>query len=279
MFRLSMVIARENSSERFGREKSLYLLEDLVAEANLALVEALPRYNPDRCPYFPVYAARVIRDRVRATLLKTSLHSSITMPAAWVRVARIAAYTVNDLQKTLGRAATTEETQEMLRKHCLIWARDHLTDNQKALPEKEQQKLMKAKLIKQGIWGAINHYDDIVSISRKTKSLDSPVTYDSGTSQVDLIDTATLVGGGGIDALDASMLRSDMAHALKNLTERERNIIVKRFGLDGGSPMTYATLAPMFNLSAERIRQIEAGVFQKLRSPEFSSLFEYMNGN
>jgi len=274
MFRLVMVISRELATERFGKERSLSMLEDLVSEANVALVEALPRYDPARCPTFAVCAGRVIRDRVRASL---TIGSALQVPSAWLRVKRIAATRVPELVMELGRTPTLEEIQEALLVRCMAWAYDHLTPEQQKLDADEREELMRAKLRKQGMLGGIERYEDVMRYTQATTSLDAPVGDEGGSTYGDFLAEPT--GDEVFDAVEMDALRTDVANALAALNERERDIILHRFGWVDGESWTYAKLAPRYGVSAERVRQIEASVLSKLRGPAFSRLAGYLPGH
>jgi DNA-directed RNA polymerase sigma subunit (sigma70/sigma32) len=58
---------------------------------------------------------------------------------------------------------------------------------------------------------------------------------------------------------------------MRVLTERERTIVIMRFGLDGDEPATSAAIASRLRLSSERVRQIEARALSKLRHPSVES--------
>ncbi len=65
-----------------------------------------------------------------------------------------------------------------------------------------------------------------------------------------------------------------LLEALDMLTEREKQVISMRFGLEGGEAQTLAELSKHFNLTRERIRQIELKTLEKLRQPEMMKLFD-----
>ena len=73
--------------------------------------------------------------------------------------------------------------------------------------------------------------------------------------------------------LSFQFLRDVVHKAVDDLPERDRNFIQMRFGLDGRDPMSIREIAEEFGLSRERVRQIEARVFEKLRrsNPELAS--------
>ena len=66
------------------------------------------------------------------------------------------------------------------------------------------------------------------------------------------------------------MLKLQIAEALDKLSERERRIIVLRFGLEDGKFRTLEEVGREFGITRERIRQIEAKALRKLRHPSYS---------
>ena len=66
------------------------------------------------------------------------------------------------------------------------------------------------------------------------------------------------------------LLKSQIGDALSKLTERERKIIVLRFGLEDGRFRTLEEVGREFGITRERIRQIEAKALRKLRHPSYS---------
>ena len=73
-----------------------------------------------------------------------------------------------------------------------------------------------------------------------------------------------------VDVVLDGQLREQLYDALQKLPDRERRIIDLRFGLSDGDPRTLQEIAEEFELSRERIRQIEGEVLRKLRHPHFS---------
>ena len=66
---------------------------------------------------------------------------------------------------------------------------------------------------------------------------------------------------------DSDELRSGIDNALNTLTDREKRVLILRFGLDGGEPQTFDEVGAIFGVSRERIRQIEAKALRKMRHP------------
>ena len=72
------------------------------------------------------------------------------------------------------------------------------------------------------------------------------------------------------DAAANSMLKEQLAEELKTLTEREEKVLKLRFGLEDGRGRTLEEVGKMFDVTRERIRQIEAKALRKLRHPSRS---------
>jgi RNA polymerase primary sigma factor len=70
------------------------------------------------------------------------------------------------------------------------------------------------------------------------------------------------------------LLRESIGSALHTLEEREREVLTMRFGLDGEEPRTFDAIGRCFNLSSERIRQIEFKALRKLRHPTRQRFFD-----
>lgn len=270
--KLVMLIARENLEDRYGRDRVHDMLPDLVAEALVALTQAVVDFDPERCPTFSTYAARRIRDHVRMMLTK---EGPLRLAPSWSRLKRIAAVRIPALQTRLGRAPTREEMQADLLSACLEWAEKRLTPEQAALPMPERRAAMMDKLRKQGMLGAIRDLDDVLVATQSVTSLDSPIGDGNGSTLGDLISG----GDGGVsDGIEHEELHRDLMQALAELTERERQILMHRFGFVDGTNWTYQRIADNHNVTAERIRQIERNVLARLASPhgQFNTLASHL---
>lgn len=272
-WRLAWLIVREQAEERFGKDRATDMLPDLLSEANFALVKAALEFDPRQTPRFSTYAARVIRDHTRAVL---SRDGYVRLAPSWGRVKRLAATRLPEMTHELGRRPTIVELQADLTKRCLEWALDHLTDDQKILPVVQRKKLALAKLRKQGMLGAIRDIEDILVVSQSVVSLDGPVGDEGGGTLGDTVvrdepDSA-------LDTVELGELHEKIMQALATLTDREREIVLLRYGFDGSEGWTYSMIAERFNVSSERIRQIERGALEKLAGPEggFGSLLGYL---
>ena len=101
-----------------------------------------------------------------------------------------------------------------------------------------------------------------------TLSLEKPVGEDGESQLSEFIQDEDIPPP--VDVVLDGQLREQLYDALQKLPPRERRIIDLRFGLSDGDPRTLQEIAEEFDLSRERIRQIEGEVLRKLRHPHFS---------
>jgi RNA polymerase primary sigma factor len=106
---------------------------------------------------------------------------------------------------------------------------------------------------------------EILRYAQDPLSLDSPLGEEDDSSLADFIED--LNAETPSDMATKMMLQQAVDDALGELTERERDIVRLRFGLDGGQPKTLEDVGREFNVTRERIRQIEAKTLAKLRHP------------
>jgi RNA polymerase primary sigma factor len=107
---------------------------------------------------------------------------------------------------------------------------------------------------------------DLLRLNVDTISLEQPVGDGDDFALSDMIaDTSA----SGPDALAAAHLLGDAIHeVLGHLDERERQVVIMRFGLEGGSPATLEEVGRAFGITRERVRQIEGKTIAKLRRPD-----------
>lgn len=273
-FRLVNLIAREQATKRYpSRDRLAEMLPDLINEGNLALTEAVQKYDPTRGPYFTSYAARAIRDRVRYVLSRSV---PVRMSASWSRIQRIARRTIPEMHDQLGRAPTTPELQAVLLEKCMVWAEGRLTPDQARLPKKQRHEAMLSKLRKQGMLGAIDAVEEILGLGQGVASLDAAVGSEGDSTLGDLV--AAEGDDRLFDDLELDELRAALQTVLASLTERERMIVLYRYGFVDGESWTYDRISQLYDVSSERIRQIEKAVLEKLRSPsaQFSGLSAFL---
>lgn len=108
---------------------------------------------------------------------------------------------------------------------------------------------------------------DILIASESVTSIDIPLTADDSDSAMvkDVVKDEQAVDP--YEEAEAEGLRTCIAALVSTLETREADIITKRFGLNGESPLTLEEIGKIYNLSKERIRQIEQDALRKLRNP------------
>ena len=106
---------------------------------------------------------------------------------------------------------------------------------------------------------------EIMQIAREPASLETPIGEEDDSNLGDFVaDANVLTPEGNVESV---MLREHIDTLLGDLKERERQVIVLRFGLEDGHPRTLEEVGREFNVTRERIRQIEAKALRKLRNP------------
>jgi len=107
-----------------------------------------------------------------------------------------------------------------------------------------------------------------LKVMRVPLSLETPIGEDEGFHLSDLIEDRSRVSP--VEALLNVNLKERTAHVLRTLTEREEKILKMRFGIEDGQEHTLEEVGESFDVTRERIRQIEAKALRKLRHPSRS---------
>ena len=106
---------------------------------------------------------------------------------------------------------------------------------------------------------------ELLRLAQEPVSLETPVGEEEDAHLEDFIQDEE--AGIPVDEAGRQLLRRELMSVLKSLTPREERVITLRFGLDDGRPRTLEELGKEFNVTRERIRQIEAKALRKLRHP------------
>ena len=106
---------------------------------------------------------------------------------------------------------------------------------------------------------------EIMQIAREPASLETPIGEEDDSNLGDFVADNNIVTPEG--NVESVMLREHIDALLGDLKERESQVIVLRFGLEDGHPRTLEEVGKEFNVTRERIRQIEAKALRKLRNP------------
>ncbi|HWK79901.1 MAG TPA: RNA polymerase sigma factor RpoD [Thermomicrobiales bacterium] len=134
------------------------------------------------------------------------------------------------------------------------------------------QQILEREPTQEEIARAMDISDDkvrqVIDVARHPVSLEAPVGSEGDAFLGDFIEDDTMPAP--IEVASQGLLRSQIGDALDKLTERERRIIVLRYGLDDGRFRTLEEVGRDFGITRERIRQIEAKALRKLRHPSSS---------
>jgi RNA polymerase primary sigma factor len=106
---------------------------------------------------------------------------------------------------------------------------------------------------------------EVMKIAQEPISLETPIGAEEDSHLGDFIEDPEAVAPA--EAASVTMLKQKMGDVLRNLTDRERKVLVLRFGLEDGHQRTLEEVGQEFGVTRERIRQIEAKALRKLRHP------------
>ncbi|MEA2524262.1 MAG: polymerase primary sigma factor [Thermomicrobiales bacterium] len=134
------------------------------------------------------------------------------------------------------------------------------------------QQILEREPTQEEIARAMDISDDkvrqVLDVSRHPISLEAPVGQEGDAFLGDFIEDESMPQP--LELASQQLLKSQISDALNKLTDRERKIIVLRFGLEDGRFRTLEEVGREFGITRERIRQIEAKALRKLRHPSYS---------
>jgi RNA polymerase primary sigma factor len=109
---------------------------------------------------------------------------------------------------------------------------------------------------------------EVLKLSKMPLSLESPIGEDGDSDLGDFVEDRTTLPPAEVASRE--LLKAQLTKLLSELSDRERRVLLLRFGLEDDRPRTLEEVGKEFNVTRERIRQIEAKALRKLRHPSRS---------
>ena len=202
-------------------------LSDLINEGNIGLITAIDKFEPEKGYHFISYAVWWIRQSIMKAISEKG------------RAIRLPLNRANELV-TIQKASKT--------------LMDEMNTTEPSVEDISEATGIDSATVK-----------DLLKASSDVISFDSPIKKgeDSDSTFGDFIEDESK--GPEEQVLDSS-LKSDVRSLLSVLSDKEKNIIEMRYGLNGNKPMSLKEIGDSFSLTKERIRQIEKRALEKLRA-------------
>lgn len=211
-------------------ENTGFGLMDLINEGNLGLMTAVEKYDPERGYHFISYAVWWIRQAIMKAINEKS------------RAIRLPLNRVNELI----------QIEKVMKESGIS------NPNNNDWNELSAQTGLDPDLIRQ-----------LVEVSRTTVSLDAPVSSGKGGEESEFSDlVADSLYRTPEAAFEESALKEEINRILASLPKKEAEILEMRFGLNGKMEMSLSDISEIYNLTKERIRQIEQKALNTLRQSD-----------